>query len=384
MLRFPEAVRDLVARRYRNQQRNWLAGEGRWPMELPLGCPREEEAQSLTANLQAWVEAWRGWSGPGTVSWCERRWRTLGVQRLPERLVVANPAEAAFLAADESRWWKAFACYGRLAGRWPALTPRLARWFDELAELDSCNASRLEAVLAWLEANPKSNLFLRQLPIPGIDTKWIEPRLPIVADMLASLRGEECAEHSHYHRCGLKEAPAAVRFRILDPSLTCYTGGLSDISAPLEDLRGLHLPVRKVYIVENLQTGLAFEQQEEAVVAMGLGYGVSMLAQISWIADADCTYWGDIDTHGFAILSRARAGLSSLKSILMDKSTLLRYRELWVVEKEQCTGADLPLLTEAERTVYRGLKAQQWGINLRLEQERIPWLDALATLSSLK
>lgn len=382
MLRFPETVRDLVARRYRNQQRSWLAGEGRWPLHVALGCPTEEAAQSFTPTLQAWVEAWRGWAGAGTVLWCERRWRTLGVQRLPDRLVVANAADVAFLAEDESRWRKASSSHQQLAARWPALASRLTRWFDNLAGFDSCDASRLEAVLAWLEANPKSNLFLRQLPIPGMDTKWLGPQLPMVADLLAALREEECAERSFYQRCGLKEAPATVRFRILDPSLTCYTGRLSDISAPLDDLRALHLPVRKVYIIENLQTGLAFEQQEGAVVVMGLGYGASMLVQVPWIADADCTYWGDLDTHGFAILSRARAGLSSLKSVLMDESTLLRYRELWVVEKEQCTAADLPLLTEAEHAAYRGLKAQKWGINLRLEQERIPWVDASAALSN--
>lgn len=380
MLRFPETVRDLVARRYRNQQRDWLAGEGRWPLVVALGCPTEEQAQSLSANLQAWVEAWRAWTGPGVVSWCERRWRTLGVQRLPERLLVESADDAAFLAADESRWRNASSTYRQIAARWPALASRLTRWYDTLAEFDSRETSRLEAALAWLEGNPKSNLFLRQLPIPGLDTKWLEPRLPMVADLLAALHGEEDAATSLHQRCGLKEAPATVRFRILDPSLRQCAGGLSDISAPLADLCALHLPVRKVYIVENLQTGLAFEQQQGAVVVMGLGYGASMLAQIPWIAGAECTYWGDLDTHGFAILNRARSGLQSVKSVLMDQSTLLRYRDLWVAEKEQCTAADLPLLTDVEREVYRGLKAQQWGINVRLEQERIPWIEASAAL----
>ena len=99
-LRFPETVRDLVARRYRSQQRNWLGGEGRWPLEMTLGCPTEEQAQELSASLPAWVDAWRGWPGPGVVSWCERRWRNLGVQRLPERLLVQCAEDAAFLAAD--------------------------------------------------------------------------------------------------------------------------------------------------------------------------------------------------------------------------------------------------------------------------------------------
>ena len=377
-LRFPETVRDLVARRYRSQQRNWLGGVGRWPLEMTLGCPTEEQAQELSASLPAWVDAWRGWPGPGVVSWCERRWRNLGVQRLPERLLVQCAEDAAFLAADESRWRRASACYRQLAGRWPVLASRLAHWFEPLAEFDARDTACLEAALAWLEANPNSNLFLRQLPIPGMDTKWLEPRLPLTADLLTALRGGEGGQQSIYQRCGLKELPVTVRFRILDQSLRQHAGGMSDIAVPIEDLRALCLPVQKVYLVENLQTGLAFEERRGSIVVMGLGYGVSMLAQVPWIVDAECTYWGDLDTHGFSILSRARSCLRIVESVLMDELTLLRHRDLWVEEKEQCTSADLPLLTDSERAVYRGLRAQQWGTNVRLEQERIPW-NAAAT-----
>jgi hypothetical protein len=86
-----------------------------------------------------------------------------------------------------------------------------------------------------------------------------------------------------------------------------------------------------------------------------------------------CIYWGDLDTHGFAILHRARSYLPNLQSILMDEDTLLRHRSLWVEEKEQHPNAELTLLTKAEQAVYLGLKQQRWGQNVRLEQERIAW-----------
>jgi hypothetical protein len=37
----------------------------------------------------------------------------------------------------------------------------------------------------------------------------------------------------------------------------------------------------------------------------------------------------DIDTHGFAILSQARSVFPELKSLLMDRETLLANRPLW-------------------------------------------------------
>lgn len=384
-LRFPEEICALLVRRYRNQHRSWLAGEGHWPLHIGLGRPTEEQVGEGSVNVPAWVDAWRGWAGPGEVVWREKRWRSLGVQRLPDHLAIGSADDVAFLAGEERRWRQASGYYGQLVARWPDLAQCLARWYDTLADFDTRDILSLEALLAWLVVNPKSNLFPRQLPIPGMDTKWLEPRLPMVAGLLSVLRGQEKEEEAlNAHQwCGLKQAPHTIRLRILDHSLRQRVGGMGDIAAPIEDLCALHLPVKRVYLVENLQTGLAFEERRESAVIMGLGYGVCALAGIPWIAGAACLYWGDLDTHGFAILNRARSCLRRVSSVLMDESTLLRYRDLWVVEKEQCFAPELPLLTGAEQAVYRGLKEQRWGTNVRLEQERIAWNEASAALDDV-
>ena len=86
--------------------------------------------------------------------------------------------------------------------------------------------------------------------------------------------------------------------------------------------------------------------------------------------------YGDLDTHGFAILNRARSILPNMKSLLMDEETLLTNKDLWVEEKQPHAAEMLPNLTEKEQRVYRGLKQHRWGLNVRLEQERIFWPDA--------
>jgi hypothetical protein len=73
----------------------------------------------------------------------------------------------------------------------------------------------------------------------------------------------------------------------------------------------------------------------------------------------------------------ARAIKPDLRSVLMDESILRTYRTLCIEEATQHSADDLALLTTSERHVYRGLKAHTWGTNLRLEQERIPWQEAL-------
>jgi hypothetical protein len=66
----------------------------------------------------------------------------------------------------------------------------------------------------------------------------------------------------------------------------------------------------------------------------------------------------------------------------MDETTLLAHRALWGRETTQHPLAELSMLHEAERTVFDALRSQQWGSNVRLEQERIGWATALAAISA--
>lgn len=185
---------------------------------------------------------------------------------------------------------------------------------------------RLEFLLVWLYTHQGSNLYPRQLPIDGLDRKWLENREGLIGELVAALRGMDPASTDFYQICGLHPLPRLIRMRILDPVLRDYVGGLSDITAPADDIAKLTLPAQYMYIVENLQTGLAFDALPDSVAFMGLGYGVDQLAQFKWLNDIRCIYWGDIDTHGYAILNRARSYLPHLKSFLMDGQTLLNHK----------------------------------------------------------
>ena len=381
IFQFPETVREALARRYRAQHRKWLTGnEQQWRLALSLGCPGEQEAQRQPDAVRAWVAAWQSWQGAGELIWCERRWRSLGTQRLPERLVLHGPETVAAWLGEDVRWQRACRRYRHVVERWPGLANCLPRYFDALADYTEENIQRLEAILSWIEMNPQSGLYPRQLPIAGMDSKWLDWRRTMIADLVTALRGEAGCSLDFFERCGLKQAPHTIRLRILDNSLRRNLGGLGNVSAPVEELAALDFPVARVFIVENLQTGMAFGDLPDAIVFMGLGYGVDVLARLPWLAQAKCVYWGDLDTHGFHILNRARSVLPDLVSVLMDEETLLSHQRLWVEESEQDPATDFPLLTACERAVYRGLKQQRWGRNVRLEQERIAWNEAWETL----
>jgi len=141
----------------------------------------------------------------------------------------------------------------------------------------------------------------------------------------------------------------------------------------MEQVSGLDLSVTRVFIVENLQTGLAFNELSGAIVIMRLGYAVDVLGQLPWLVNKQCFYWGDLDTHGLAILSRARGYLPELKSVMMDEHTLFSHQSLWGEEKDPHPAMKLPNLSDSEQLLYERLKQNRIGQNVRLEQERINW-----------
>jgi hypothetical protein len=383
MMKLPEEVRHLLLRRYQNQHREWLPGgdgASSWPMEITLGVPTEQAALRQIEGVRAWVRAWQGWQGVGALIWCERRWKSLGVQRLPEKLALQNPQEIAAWAGESERWERAKERHQTLTTQWPALTQHLPRHFNVLADYDEFDFQRLTQMLEWITAHPHSNLYPRQLPIAGLDSKWLEGRKGLLTDLVAAIQKDTASDLNFHQRCGLKSPPVLVRMRVLDDALRARMGGVGDLTAPVEDLAALDFPVSCVFIVENPQTVLALPDMPGTVVIMGRGYAVDVLGRLPWLAGAKCVYWGDLDTHGFAILHRARSYLPGLQSMLMDQDTLLSHKALWVSEKEQHPASALALLTQNEQAVYQGLKQHRWGQNVRLEQERIAWDTAWKAL----
>lgn len=368
----PADAAQRLAKRYDSQCRQWLSGNGEWPLVVPLGVPTEQQAFESLSQVQHWQQAWLEWKGKGELQWTERRWPRLGLQKLPERLFIHNPAELAAWIGQEEPWGRATQRYRAMTEQWPVLAQALPKYYEMLRAYSEADFIRLKAVLEWLHANPHSQHYIRQLPVEGVHTKWLLSRKAMVAELLRTIRGYD-ADRDFYELTGLKREPPLIRFRLLDEDLRRQVGGLGDISAALEDLRRLDIPVKRIYIVENLQSGLAFNDRPGSMVIMGLGYSVDLLRDIRILKQAPMHYWGDIDADGFAILNRLRSHFPKARSVLMDEKTLLDHKNFWGEDQKDPALANLPFLTEEERRLYEGLCGHKWAKNLRLEQERIPW-----------
>lgn len=83
-------------------------------------------------------------------------------------------------------------------------------------------------------------------------------------------------------------------------------GGLDEVTVPVDPLAALRLPIERVLIVENLQTGLSCEALSGTALLIARGYALDDLRSIEWPRTFRLFNWGDIDTHGLAILHRLR------------------------------------------------------------------------------
>lgn len=376
-MRSPEALRARLATAWTRNRVDWLAGAGDWPLRLPILPPNEAQAAADWALFDGWLRSWRG-VAHGRVQTVDRAWARLGRQTLPDAWCFDSPEQVAEALEQGGRWRRAAA---RLADwrlrfdpqarfpRWPRV---LARSFDVLADLEPAQFERLGSALDWLQRHPCSGLYPRQLPIEGIDSKWLASWQRVLGSWLQALGREVEGGSDFLALAGLRRPQERLRLRLLDPRLATVTGGLADITAPLEEIVTLPLSPARALVVENRDTGLALQPLPGTVAFMALGYSVDMLARIPWLAAVPLAYWGDIDTHGLAILDRARHHLPQAQSLLMDEATLLAFRHLCVVEDRPALMQP-QRLTPEEAALYRTLREHRHGAALRLEQERVPW-----------
>ena len=311
--------------------------------------------------------------------------RTVGSNRIPAAAVFATVEdEIGFVgkARDAAR-------FRDLAGRLGELDQNLAGWAArrplKLLELgaDALTAAR---VALWLRANPRPGIYVRQLSLPGVHTKFIERNRQVIDQLLAAVvpgvtepdgEGGEAPGARFARRHGFLHPPERVRFRILDPEIQVLGG---DITVTAEAFAHLELPVRTVVATENQVNFLALPERPGTLALYGAGYGFSSLRDAGWLRGCRVLYWGDIDTHGFRILDQLRAVHPHVESVLMDEPTLMAHRDAWGTEPSPSRAA-LTRLNADETALYEALGTDIYGPKVRLEQELINWGWALERLS---
>jgi hypothetical protein len=367
-----------------------ITGETLFPLKLLMRRPEAREMGQSFEAVRRWIreleENSRSCKGFGyEIEWADINHRQLGRNPMPNGVSVPTESDALRLI-DKEREGRRFRELAKVTtDRFPALAQWVSRRPFVLLK-HARDWPRILDVLAWFRDHPRSNLYLRQIDIPGVDTKFVEVRQGLFSELLDIVleRHDDpltgTAGQTFEQKYGLRTEPALIRFRVLDRRIAI--AGLSDLTIPASDFAVLNIAARHIFITENKVNGLAFPDFPEAIVVFGLGAAAGLLHSASWMSGRHIHYWGDIDTHGFVILDRLRARFANARSFLMNRETLLAHRSLWAHEQAPYRGA-LSHLDQNEQALFDDLVHDRLGENVRLEQERISYALLETTLRTI-
>lgn len=373
----PKELKAQLVRRWERGDllRDAVTGQSLFPLRLTLKGPGSADITDRFDAVRVWVAELAA-TDSVRLEWQEIRHRVQGTQRLPCSAWV-NAVEDALIWLGKRREWDRFeALVSETRQARPALLPWLEkRPLQGLALAEDW--MRLLAVVGWLIDHPRPGIYLRQVDLPGVHTKFIEAHRSVLAELLDlalptdAINPSKSGIGQFADRYGFLEKPTRIRFRVLDSEIPSVCGAdCPDITLDADSFSRLRLPVRRVFITENETNFLAFPRVKEAIVIFGAGYGWDALARGRWLNDCTVHYWGDIDTHGFAILNQLRGQFAHVLSFLMDRETLNAHTATWGVE-DKPSLVDLPRLTADERALYDDLRDNRICKGLRLEQEQI-------------
>lgn len=247
---------------------------------------------------------------------------------------------------------------------------------DYLNQWDS-----LIKVCRYFEINTHKGLYIRELPV-AVHTKFVERNKDVVLRLLSTIAPHLINPEgdTFQEKLGLREKHNLIRIRFLDDNLQVLAG-FKEIGITETEINLLNIPCKRVFIIENDIAALTFPQVENAIVLFGKGFNVASLKHVQWLNEKDIYYWGDLDVHGFEILSQIRSYFAHTKSLLMDIDTVKLFQyEKWHENSTKYRN-ELERLYENEKAAYNYITDRDAPI--RLEQEQIPLSIVRESLSMI-
>ncbi|STO63236.1 Uncharacterized protein conserved in bacteria [Haemophilus parahaemolyticus] len=348
-----------------------------FPFKLKLSKPTHKDITDNFNLVRKWVEQL------ANIDFIQIEWKSIshriqGEQKMPNAIFIQDLTTLLKVLKKE----KVYQQFLTIIQQTESEQPILLNWLEKYpfkALSVAFEWQKILSVVAWIKLHLNPHIYLRQVDIPKIHTKFIEQHRAILTELFDVVLPENAINqafsgvNNFIARYGFLEKNLSVRFRNLDKERSIFPNILqSDVTLDVESFAKLNPDIQRIIIVENETTYLSLPEVENTWAIWGAGYGWQALAQAKWLNQCEIFYWGDLDTHGFAILDRLRKHFPHTLSFLMDQKTLLNYPDFWSKESKPKTES-LTRLTEDELQLYLALQHHQFGQNVRLEQEFIPF-----------
>ena len=385
-------IKNFAVKEYDNFLKDYFSGVDFFPlMHKSFGKYNRDELQKkfqkITQDVQLLLDNSKEKVGYGyEIVWEQINSRSVGKNQYPKTIqfntqtdylkFISKENEFSILVEDSNYLLRKF--------------PELKKWFlanpYSLIPI-SLKLEKVISICEYFQKNPRPNIYLRELPILGVDTKFIEDNqriLKIFLDEILSPENMNLKEPDFETRYFLKSKPNLIRFRILDPSINkLFPRNIFDITLTFDEFQDLQFEENNIFITENQINFLAFPKLESSLIVVGSGYNVVNIGKLENLKSKTFYYWGDLDSHGFDILSKFREYFPSIsvKSFLMNKETYETFSHLATDLNKPIDYVPSKLYPE-ETFLFEYINSLEK--NNRLEQERIPLFYIKEILEKMK
>ncbi|MCG8749141.1 Wadjet anti-phage system protein JetD domain-containing protein [Tenacibaculum finnmarkense] len=368
----PKEIKIKAQRKYKNYLQAIINEENIFPLDIIGNKKPSNSISEFNKELKELILSSKEKKGFGySINYNKRKTKILGTQSLPSSIYfeTKHDFEKYLNIQKEVNQFKID--YQNILKHFPELLFWIEKYPNKVID-NSEKWSDILKVCEYFKANPKPNLFIRELPIT-LHTKFIEGNRTILKELLDIIINPFINKDKtkFEKRFNLKYSEPLIRFKILDLKISKhYFSGINDISIPINQFNAINLNFEKVIIVENktnLHTiALTLPEMEKTMVIFGSGFKIENLKNATWLDKIEILYWGDLDVQGFEILSQMRNYFPKTKSFLMDETTFDKFFEN---DNGTLSNVNISLnLTEKEMIIYKKIKRNNW----RLEQEKIP------------
>jgi len=313
--------------------------------------------------------------------------RNVGEQSFPYRIYFETPEDYLKFVRKEQEYSRFREATKIILSEFPVLKGWLLKHPAKVIENFDKWVDLLKVCHYFVE-HPKPGIYVREIPL-DISTKFIEENESIIRLLLDVLIENDANkdESTFEKRFNLKYREELIRVRILDDELAQkYFYGFSDFSIPQCLFLSRNIPCKKVFVLENhinfsnILNYLTLPNLKQSIAIFGKGFQIGLLKDALWLSNRDIIYWGDIDCHGFQILSQIRGYFPQTRSCMMDFQTFNDFHEL-ATNGVDTTVIHLNHLTEEEHRLFSHLLSLK--VKNRLEQEKIPHSYALRKIEKL-
>jgi hypothetical protein len=376
----PEEIRKQAGSWYRDFLIASIKGENFFPKDIRFGKVEPTETLENFSKIHKEIQNLNNKSkeqlGYGyLIDFIKRKDQKIGEQHFPNRIYFENEYDYLKFINKEKEDQEFKLAINLITNT----IPNLQEWILQnplkiIEHLGKWND--LIIICGFFINNPRPNHYIRELPLE-LHTKFVEENKAVLRSLLDFLIEEYIHkdESQFERRFNLKFDEPLIRLRILDEEIAeKYFSGLTDLSIPKTEFNTLNIRCKKIFILENktnfsnIFNFLTLPNMKNSIAIFGRGFGLGLLKDALWLNDKQIIYWGDIDAHGFQILSQLRLYFPRTQSLLMDLETFNEFKDFAVTGTETNIN-QLTNLTVEENQLFKHL------LNLkkknRLEQEKI-------------